>query len=118
MSSGVEKKCDAVAPALDRCVRFFEAADVQSAVEMLGFGLALGGFMPAVRDARGKSASEYRTSDKRAREDNDKNEEEQADGAVFEEGEEVATVPQVNKKGKEAAGAGHAGIAGTGMWER
>ncbi|KAK3235851.1 hypothetical protein CYMTET_53972 [Cymbomonas tetramitiformis] len=54
MSSGGEKKCDAVAPALDRCVRFFEAADVQSAVEMLEYGLALGVFTPAVRDTRGK----------------------------------------------------------------
>ncbi|KAK3273610.1 hypothetical protein CYMTET_18159 [Cymbomonas tetramitiformis] len=75
-------------------------ADLQSAVEMLNFGLALGGFTPAVRDGRGKqSAPEYRTSDKRAREDNDENEEEeQADDAVFEEVEEIATVPPVNKK--------------------
>ncbi|KAK3284867.1 hypothetical protein CYMTET_7505 [Cymbomonas tetramitiformis] len=151
MSNGVDKKCDAVAPTLDRCVRFFEAADVQNVVEMLSFGLALGGFTPAVRDGRGKvtekailkpparerpafvaalveaaeqcvevlvaqlgfklpevlqqSVSEYRTSDKRAREDNDDNEEEeQADDKVFEEGEEVATVPPVNKKGKGSAG--------------
>ncbi|KAK3280997.1 hypothetical protein CYMTET_11192 [Cymbomonas tetramitiformis] len=46
ISNGVDKKCDAVAPALDRCVRFFEAADVQSAVEMLGFGLEL--VVPAI----------------------------------------------------------------------
>eukprot|EP00854_Cymbomonas_tetramitiformis_P005765 gene5764-biopygen5785 len=151
MGNGVDKKCDAVAPALDRCVHFFEAADLQSAVEMLNFGLALGGFTPAVRDGRGKvtekailkpparerpafvaalveaaeqcmevlvtrlkfklpevpqqSAPEYRTSDKRAREDNDENEEEeQADDAVFEEVEEIATVPPVNKKGKGSAG--------------
>ncbi|KAK3268514.1 hypothetical protein CYMTET_22989 [Cymbomonas tetramitiformis] len=110
---------------------------------MLEYGLALGGFTPAVTEKAilkppgrestafvaalveaaeqcvevlvtllkfklsevpQQSASEYRTSDKRAREDNDENEEEeQADDAVFEEGEEVATVPPVNKKGKGSA---------------
>ncbi|KAK3266794.1 hypothetical protein CYMTET_24609 [Cymbomonas tetramitiformis] len=54
MGNGVDKKCDAVAPALDWCVRFFEAADLQSAVEMLNSGLALGGSTPAERDGQGK----------------------------------------------------------------
>ncbi|KAK3258293.1 hypothetical protein CYMTET_32656 [Cymbomonas tetramitiformis] len=137
---------------LYRCVRFFEAADLQSAVEVLNFGLAPGGFTPAVWDGRGKvtekailkppsrerlafvaalveaaeqcvealvarlgfklpevpqqSTSEYRTSDKRAREDNDENEEEeQAEDALFEEVEEVATGPKpVSQKGKGGAG--------------
>ncbi|KAK3240777.1 hypothetical protein CYMTET_49407 [Cymbomonas tetramitiformis] len=54
MGHGVEKKCDGMAPGLDRCLRFFEAADLQSAVEMLTFGLLPGGFTPAVRNGRGK----------------------------------------------------------------
>ncbi|KAK3280564.1 hypothetical protein CYMTET_11609 [Cymbomonas tetramitiformis] len=150
MTNNVDKKCDAVAPALDRCIRFFEEAELESAVEVLNFGLASGGFTPAVRDGQGKvtekailkppardrpafvaalgeaaeqcvevlvtrlkfklpevpqqSASENRTSDKRAREDESENEEEEeADGTVFEEGEEVATAERT-KKGKRGAG--------------
>ncbi|KAK3238871.1 hypothetical protein CYMTET_51165 [Cymbomonas tetramitiformis] len=150
MANNVDKKCDAVAPALDRCIRFFEEAELESAVEVLNFGLASGVFTPAVRDGQGKvtekailkppardrpafvaalgeaaeqcvevlvtrskfklpevpqqSASENRTSDKRAREhDGENEEEEEADGTVFEEGEEVATAERT-KKGKRGAG--------------
>ncbi|KAK3232558.1 hypothetical protein CYMTET_57095 [Cymbomonas tetramitiformis] len=54
MANNVDKKCDAVAPALDRCIRFFEEAELESAVEVLNFGLASGVFTPAVRDGQGK----------------------------------------------------------------
>eukprot|EP00854_Cymbomonas_tetramitiformis_P011048 gene11048-biopygen11325 len=81
----------------------FVAALVEAAEQCVEVLVAqLGLKLPEVPQ---QSASEYRTSDKRAREDNDENEEEeQADGAVFDEGEEVATVPQANKKGKGCAG--------------
>ncbi|KAK3248664.1 hypothetical protein CYMTET_41876 [Cymbomonas tetramitiformis] len=54
MANSVDKKCDTVAPALDRCIRFFDAAELESAVEVLNFGLASGVFTPAVQDGRGK----------------------------------------------------------------
>ncbi|KAK3280560.1 hypothetical protein CYMTET_11605 [Cymbomonas tetramitiformis] len=52
MATNADRKCDAVAPALDRCIRFFEAAKLESAVEILNFGLASGVFTPAVRDGQ------------------------------------------------------------------
>ncbi|KAK3256964.1 hypothetical protein CYMTET_33923 [Cymbomonas tetramitiformis] len=54
MANNAEKKCDAVAPALDRCIRFFEEAELESAVETLNFGLASGVFTPAVLNGQGK----------------------------------------------------------------